>query len=218
MKRAGRLAVVIWLACGLAIGISAAAARKSGSSLPDWLSDNSCVLPCWNGITPGLTSFGQAMTVLSSLPEVAKSTITGRSEDRATWLWFMLYAGNRRIYVELDGETSALVQDIWFYPAFDRAGPTIRLADLNAAFGPPQHVSADSQSNALLHLMYRTPNIEAILYLPGAGTGKGALPASGCDRLQVSSGLYLGPPLVRAYEDQWHGFTAQFDRICARPH
>src|SRR5579859_3248432 len=97
----------LWVVFSLLIGLDVGVGRIITLPPLDWLHDNSCALPCWNGITPGVTSFGEAMHVIQNLPNVAQDTIVGSSADRATWLTFVLNVGENRISVELDGETSA---------------------------------------------------------------------------------------------------------------
>ena len=192
------------------IGLSLGLAHTISINQLPWLDTNGCTLPCWHGITPGVTSFPEALNLLQTMPEVDQTSISRRSEDSTTWLWFVYRTGDQHIYVEFDGQISAQIRSIWFYPA--RAGNTltIRLADLNSRFGPPQTISAVSASNSLLHLTYRSLGIEAIVFIPGGASGR-----AGCNRLQMSAGLYLGTAVKRAFEDRWHGFTARFNQACA---
>ena len=191
------------------LGLSIGLAHATNSDQLPWLDNSGCALPCWHGITPGVTSFPEALTILQSMPEVEQSSISGRSEEASTWLWFVYRTSDHQVYAEFDGQISAHILSIWFYPVRGGNVLSIRLAELDARFGPPQIISAVSANNSLLHLIYRQPGIEAVIFIPGGMAGR-----PGCNRLQMSAGLYLGNPLKRNFEDRWHGYTTRFNQTC----
>ncbi len=83
MKRIIRLSVL----CGLLIiwTVSCEAVTSKSTSTPNWwsswLDEPVCNLPCWQNITPGITTLKEAKSILESLPYIKSQTKTYNSID-----------------------------------------------------------------------------------------------------------------------------------------
>jgi len=98
--------------------------------------DASCSWPCWQGITPGITTSSDALQLLQASPVVLEPTI--QSEEikpgfgTARWSWQM---GNN----QFDGEMSwqyGIVSSIDLAPY-----PTLSIGEIVSRFGSPEKVS-----------------------------------------------------------------------------
>ena len=53
----------------------------------DWLNDKPCTIPCWEGITPGITSYSEAMKIIEKLPFTTKIEDDTPTTPRIRWKW-----------------------------------------------------------------------------------------------------------------------------------
>lgn len=94
MKKALLLILLFITACTLA------------STEVSVLDESSCKPPCWNGITPGETSYSQASQVVKSLDELDSENV---ADINLPWkifdkrIWFYLYKDSSQVKVQTDG-------------------------------------------------------------------------------------------------------------------
>jgi hypothetical protein len=122
---------------------------------PDWLHLRDCSLPCWAGMTPGLTPIDDVKHRLSALMIESRRTwvpsspldarnpfFTWSSLDRLTGISINLFAEN-------DGKTASLIG----LGSDHRDALMPRLGDAILAFGPPTCVIVASDLS-LFNLIY----------------------------------------------------------------
>jgi hypothetical protein len=104
------------------------------SLLQDWIEHAPCDAPCWNGITPGVTTSKQALEILKSLPEVSRLHPSGNSTlERGQYLWSGPWPDTFGSF-DYDVDTS-IVRSI--YPPY--AG-TVRLEQMIERYGEPDYL------------------------------------------------------------------------------
>ena len=81
-------------------------ACKSLSGQISILDESSCKPPCWNGITPGETSYSEALQIVKRLKEIDAENIV---DTKIPWkifnkqIWFYLYKNSSQTKVQTDG-------------------------------------------------------------------------------------------------------------------
>jgi len=78
-----------------------------------WLAQPVCQPPCWQDITPGVTTMGEALSILKNTPELK---ITFRSEYGADWA----FNGNKDEGGSLSISQDKVVRVIWLGSSSDR--------------------------------------------------------------------------------------------------
>lgn len=100
----------------------------------DWLNSRTCAPPCWEGITPGQTSFQEAMEILTNMPSARSTTPTGTGvqwEGKG-----QSYYGN----AALENESSRI---LYLFIRFNLK-QNISLEEALSVFGDPLYVHPDA--------------------------------------------------------------------------
>jgi hypothetical protein len=137
------------------LALAAVGVGRAQPDRPDWLHLRDCALPCWAGMTPGLTPIGDVKQRLSALMlgsgrswmpssplDAHNPFFTWSSVDRLTGVSINLFAEN-------DGKTASLIG----IGSDHRDSLMPRLGDALLAFGPPTCVIAASDLS-LFNLIY----------------------------------------------------------------
>lgn len=132
------------------------------------LTDDPCSAPCWRNITPGETSWSEALTIIEDDVRLSDPQLQESEEDDAVVATFRQAEGNDccQIFSE-DGQTVGLL--------FLRlAAPNVTLGELLDAKGEPAYVlgSEFSEDQSIMNLIY--PDIPMVTYAFVAGP-EGAL-------------------------------------------
>ncbi len=144
-------------------------------------SDTACSLPCWRGITPGETTWTDALAVLNADSTLENVSVQEDDQSSAKVADFQQKGGSACCEViTQDGETVNVI--------FLRVAPTITLGQLVAAQGTPTYLvgSQYTDDQAVMNLIY--PEKSAVVYAFVPGT-TGALTESS----EVVGILYMMP-------------------------
>jgi hypothetical protein len=149
MKRLSWLMLILTLvACGPAVVVTPTVspvpsfasapspAPSSASKSEMFFGDDTCSWPCWQGITPGVTTSSDALQLLQVSPVVSKSTV--QSEERrpgigtARWHW-----GIGSILFDCSMEWKDGIVSGISLTAFSK----FSIEEMISRFGPPEKVS-----------------------------------------------------------------------------
>lgn len=100
------------------------------------LTDTPCAAPCWQGITPGVTSRSQAMAVLQESPYIRQDTLREAGTEEwggVTWEW---RAQGRRLQPSISWQND-VVQEITLGLTYD-----LTVGEIVNKYGPPEALSA----------------------------------------------------------------------------
>jgi hypothetical protein len=106
---------------------------------PFLVGDNKCRIPCWNSITPGLTTRTDAITGIENLPNKENHSFT-ESDSYVTY-------DAKRVQIRLD-DTNQIVETITV--DFD----TLSLGRMVDLFGEPEYLSFQFHSGGCIMLLY----------------------------------------------------------------
>ena len=140
--------VVFLVGVAIFIGITLATPRPpSASELENFFGNESCSWPCWQGITPGVTTSSDALQLLQASPVVLKSTVQSYEQipgkGYARWKWKI--GKNQRVLDASMQWQDGIVLNISLYPRIvsigeiiDRFGPPEKVAVIDCASPPEQ--------------------------------------------------------------------------------
>jgi hypothetical protein len=189
----------------------------------NFLSDTSlvtgepCEAPCWQGITPGETSWNDAFTILEDDPRFTDlDNVTGEGDEQL--VNFSAPDGRQccRIYSE-DGTTVDSILTL--------LAPQMTLGQVVERYGEPAFVQGEdvTADQTFISLLY--PEIPLIVYVFGAGIESGELSAEN----EVIGAIYLTDDDMSALLREndlfiWEGYGAlselfggEFDRTAVPP-
>lgn len=141
-----------------------------------------CAAPCFRGITPGVTSWQDAITIIeddSSFKNLQTQTAENGTSLQAAW-----QQGDNQVCCQMaseDGKTVSLV--------FLRTAPSMTLGELIEAHGEPSYLvgSEFTSDQAIISLVY--PEIPMVIYVFVAGAEEGVLSGSS----EIIGALYFTP-------------------------
>lgn len=138
---------------------------------PKLLNDDSlitgepCVAPCWNDITPGVTAWSEALTILEDDPSIEDPTVQTAEDSASVAASFKEPGGidaSGQIFSE-DGETVGLI--------FLRLAPTLTLDQVLERYGEPSYVIgtpfSDDPPQAIVNLVYPEDQMIVYVFVPG---------------------------------------------------
>lgn len=193
-------------------GVIAFTRAHTAPSTLDWLLDTGCDLPCWHGITPGETTFAEAMALLQEQPtvQITTSDDAPRLYENNHLINFKVRVGDQTIRAEMiTTEPFGHVLYLYFFPLNEAGETWMRLADLVAEFGEPQSVMQDTKNGSYVRFAYGERAVEA-LNQPWS-IFRDPKP---CSRLDAQVGILLGKDLGFQPWDRWRGFNKRFDAWC----
>jgi hypothetical protein len=137
---------------------------------PNLLQDRSlitnepCEAPCWRGITPGVTSWSDALTILEDDTTLGDPTPQSDEESGAVVAEFQQINSNVPC-CQMFSESGELVDVV-----FLRVAPRVTLGELIDSKGEPAYLigSPFSDDQAIMNLIY--PDIPMVVYAFVAGT------------------------------------------------
>lgn len=127
-----------------------------------------CAAPCFRGITPGETSWRDAITVIEDDPNFANlQTQTDEASDAIQAAW---QQGDNQVCCQMaseDGNTVSLV--------FLRTAPVMDMGDVAEVFGEPDYLigSEFTEDQAIISVVY--PDVPMVLYVFIEGAEVGTL-------------------------------------------
>lgn len=140
-----------------------------------------CAAPCWRGITPGQTSWREALTIIEDDATLENLQITEAEDSSAVVAEFQQVGGVAccQMYSET-GETVDII--------FLRTAPTMTLGEVISAQGEPEYVigSPFSDNQAIMNVLY--PDLPLVVYAFVEGTS-GTL----SETSEIIGILYLKP-------------------------
>ncbi len=133
---------------------------------------DNCELPCWRGITPGVTEWPVAITILEDDPNLNDPQVQNLEDGQPAVgaLWKMIDGDDCCQMVSEDGQTVSFI--------VLQLAPTHTLGELIEARGEPVYVigSPGVEDQALINLLY--PESGLIVGVFVAGEQNGALSAT----------------------------------------
>jgi hypothetical protein len=140
-----------------------------------------CAVPCWRGITPGETAWGDALTIIEDAegftdPQVQESPDNPSIRQAA---WQETDGAPCCQMLTEDGETVSAI--------FLRTAPQLTMADLVEQQGEPEYVLGIpyTDTEAIMNLIY--PDVRMVVYAFVAGAAEGELSESS----EIIAVLYL---------------------------
>jgi hypothetical protein len=141
-----------------------------------------CSAPCWRGITPGVTPWSDALTILEDDPTLENVTVQEDEESPVKVAEFQQQGGSAccQMFTDEAGENVKVI--------FLRVAPTVSLGDLIEMQGDPTYLigSQYSDDQAVVNLIF--PEKSLVIYAFVAGT-QAALSESS----EVVGILYMTP-------------------------
>ncbi len=185
-----RTIALVVLAAGVVIGIAVYGMQPnsllnlilstptlSAGELESFLGNSSCFLPCWQGITPGITTSTEALQRLHESHLILKNTIQSEESKpgfgKAQWHW------------QFDGRQLEGYGDMEWSDGIVRSVglgtyPMILLGEIINKFGPPQKIDVldcteivEGPQHWCVTLLYAKVGFEVQDHLERSGSGKG---------------------------------------------
>jgi hypothetical protein len=163
LKRIESLALIVFVVVLCSTGGVITITRLIRGPQPTgWLTLSLCRLPCWRGISPGITTFEQAKRLVLRMPD-AQSVQFINAKFPPTIGRFELGQGEGQ-----QVNVSFRTDDPDIYPVdsliFDQIGLYTRLEDLMNQLGPPTraHVMRGDNGTALLTFNFKNQNLIAM--------------------------------------------------------
>lgn len=129
------------------------------------LTGEPCEAPCWNGITPGVTRWSDALTILEDDPSIEDPSIQTAEDSSAVAASFKEPGGvdaSGQIFSD-SGETVGLI--------FLRLAPDMLLDDVLEKYGDPTYVIgtpfSDDPPQAIVNLVYPDQQMIVYVFVPG---------------------------------------------------
>jgi hypothetical protein len=142
---------------------------------------NPCAAPCWRGITPGETSWDDALTIIADDATLTNVKVQNAEDSDAIAAGWQEVDGSPCCQmVTTDGKT---VESIYLLVA-----PDVRLVEIIDKYGPPQYVVGGevSTDQAVMYLFYSDPPMLVYAFVAGKN---GVLSASS----EIIGFVYLAP-------------------------
>lgn len=172
------------------------------------LTDDPCEAPCWNNITPGETSFRDALIIVQD-DERYSNVEEVEPEEETNARLFGFSAGESNICCQVLSEEGDVIDSMLFFLA-----PEMTLGDILEKYNDPTYVLGEelAEDQAVLFLIF--PDVPMVLYGHVAGAAEGELSASseivgvlyltdaGMERLINGNSLY-----------NWEGYQSYSDYI-----
>jgi hypothetical protein len=143
--------------------------------------DPDCTAPCWRGITPGVTTWSDALTILEDDTTLENVNIQSDDQSPAKQADFQQTGGASCCVINTnDGEVVNVI--------FLRVAPTVTMGELLDAQGEPTYLvgSQYTDDQAVMNLIYPDKSLVAYAFVPGTS---GAL----SDSSEIVGILYLTP-------------------------
>jgi len=138
------------------IGAAVLIPRLSGPYRIAWLDDyKSCELPCWRGITPGVTTADEAVRLLRAMPDISITLDQGRDNGRSV----AFIMKNERMENFNGGFYAPLNKTV---PYISFIGKQVKLVNLIARFRNPENVNDRRDGDTYdIDYLYNSKNIMA---------------------------------------------------------
>ena len=172
------------------------------------IDNDPCEAPCWSGITPGETSWSEAVIVVEDNPDFANVQIQNADDgsEAVAAGWTTADGTECCQMVSLDGEVVSNVSLL--------LAPDIRLEQLLDNHGDPTYLVGQeiSEDQAAVSLLFAEKNIGVSVAVEGAASGQ-ISPGS-----KVFSVAYIDPEqmdLIISNSDlyEWNGYGSYAENI-----
>lgn len=143
--------------------------------------DSDCSAPCWRGITPGETAWGDALTILEDDTTLENVNVQEDDQSSAKAADFQQKGGASCCQIiSNDGEVVSVI--------FLRVAPNVSLGEMIDAQGEPTYLvgSQYTEDQAVMNLIYPEQALVAYAFVPGTS---GAVSAGS----EIVGILYLTP-------------------------
>ena len=150
------------------------------------LSDDPCEAPCWNGITPGETSFRDAKILVEDDARFMNvEEIEPEEESNARLFGFS--EGEANICCQILSEEGDIIDSMLFFLA-----PEMTLDAVIDKYGEPLYVlgEAPAEDQAIMFVIY--PDVPMVIYAFVAGPAEGELSGSS----EIIGMLYMTDPAM----------------------
>jgi hypothetical protein len=207
--RLARLFLCVFALCMVLSGSVVLISRMAGPYRISWLDDKTCALPCWRGISPGVTTAAEAERLLLAYADIQGEE---RPVNTTEFRLYTLNSPRGQITFGLVSERG-VVRTIWFYPALGAVD--YYFTELVAQLGTPAQIGMDGTDlfvKADIWVQFEESGITANIYQDGSLPAK---PAT-CPRYRAPL-LVIGlgsVPMVKQSSLEWRGFDRLYDRLC----
>jgi len=192
------------------IGAAVLIPRLSGPYRIAWLDDyKSCELPCWRGITPGVTTADEAVRLLRAMPDISITLDQGRDNGRSV----AFIMKNERMENFNGGFYAPLNKTV---PYISFIGKQVKLVNLLARFGNPESVN-EQQDAYTYHIDYLYTSKNVMARTTDYAIMRDYPSYCPLYRFQATVEIYLGilsPNYVWDDTRPWQGFSKTFEFLC----
>ena len=119
--------IILTASCG---NLTSAASGSANHWWTLWLDRPACQSPCWQNITPGITSTNDAIHILEKIPGVV---ITYKDEYSASWS----FSENKTDSGDMRGSENGIVSTIWLG---NSSSKSLYLETIVASYGEPSYI------------------------------------------------------------------------------
>lgn len=166
------------------------------------LSGEPCSAPCWNGITPGETTFRDAMIIVEDDGRF-KNVKEVESEEETEERLFGFSEGDANVCCQIYSREGDVVESMLFLLA-----PEMTLGEVIDKYGEPTYLTGEevAEEQAIMFLVY--PDLPLVLYTFVKGTGGELTETS-----EIIGVLYMTEAEIQQIIDasrfyEWEGYQA----------
>jgi hypothetical protein len=136
--------------------------QNSANWWTGWLAQPVCKPPCWQNITPGVTTMDEALSILENIPEI---TITFRSGNGVDWV----FNENKDEGGTLGASDEGIVDIIWLGSVSDTK---LQLEKVIASYNAPEYVKPYDcrEGMCLTALIYSDFGMFLSIFIENTGT------------------------------------------------
>lgn len=201
---------LVTLLIAVFIGAAVLVPRLSGPYRIAWLDDyKTCEIPCWRGITPGVTNADEAIRLLRAMPDIRITSDTGNDNGRS--VTFIMRNENTENF---NGVFYAPLNRTVPYISF--IGKQVKLTGLIARLGTPESVKEQQDGDTYdIDYLYDSKNIR--MRTTSYAIVHGFQIYCPIERFQTMVEIDLGALSRDDIWDHirhWHGFDGAFDYVC----
>jgi hypothetical protein len=157
--------MILVVSCGTATTntpLPSATLETSSNWWTAWLAQQICKPPCWQNITPGVTTIQEAESILENSPQIK---IKFQSKDGIDWTFIK----NKDESGTLKATEDGIVRVIWLGSASDRK---LLLKPIVSSYGSPEYVHPDDcrEGKCVTDLVYPKMGMFLSVFITNKGS------------------------------------------------
>lgn len=105
-----------------------------------WLQGVPCAPPCWEGITPGTTTFTESLTLLENAPYISEQTVTIHDDYSGIYIHRVMPGDRAGLQEHSTSISAAPLGEGGVVKRIFLSAPKMKLGEVVAQYGTPSHV------------------------------------------------------------------------------